>query len=145
MEQWVEDVGTAIEELKETAGVKRVALVGLRLGGAVAAMAAERRTDIEGVVLWDPVVDGKAYVVEMLEGRPRVAMSMARVAMSISTSLRSVCIGRTPPAVPWVLREAAALVSVFVMGRTVSGPNVAITLPCNILTIPMTTTSPAFL
>lgn len=69
VEQWIEDVGTAIEELKETAGVKRVALVGLRLGGAVAAMAAERRTDVDGVVLWDPVVDGKAYVVEMLEGR----------------------------------------------------------------------------
>lgn len=70
IDQWVEDVRLAIDELKETSGVKRIALVGLRLGGAVAAMAAEGRDDVESVVLWDPVVDGKAYVVEMLEGRP---------------------------------------------------------------------------
>src|SRR5687768_16729988 len=32
---WVEDIGAAIDELKDTAGVSRVSLVGLRAGGAL--------------------------------------------------------------------------------------------------------------
>jgi pimeloyl-ACP methyl ester carboxylesterase len=64
--QWLEDVGIAIEELKDTAGVTRVSLIGLRLGAALAALAAERREDIDRLVLWDPVVRGSDYVDELL-------------------------------------------------------------------------------
>ena len=63
--QWIEDIATSIDELKDTAGIERVSLVGLRLGGALAAMAAATRTDIDRLVLWDPVVDGSAYVHEL--------------------------------------------------------------------------------
>lgn len=63
--QWRQDIGVAIDELKTLSGVPRVALVGMRLGAALAAMAAgERRTehDVSQVVLWDPVVFGDRYV-----------------------------------------------------------------------------------
>jgi pimeloyl-ACP methyl ester carboxylesterase len=67
--QWVEDARAAADELKETAEVKRVAFVGLRLGAAVAALAAEGRDDVDQVALWDPAVTGAAYLAEITEER----------------------------------------------------------------------------
>lgn len=67
--QWVEDAGAAADELKETAEVQRVAFVGLRLGAAVAALAASKRDDVDQVVLWDPAVRGADYLAEILEER----------------------------------------------------------------------------
>ncbi len=64
--QWLEDVGTAMDELKDTAGLARVSLVGLRLGAALATLTAARRDDVDALVLWTPVVDGRAYVDELL-------------------------------------------------------------------------------
>lgn len=61
IEQWVTDVGTAIEELKDTADLSSVSIVGLRLGAALGAIAASRRPDVDAVVFWDPVVDGAEY------------------------------------------------------------------------------------
>lgn len=66
LSQWAADVRVAIDELKDTAGVSRVAVVGLRLGALVAAMGAEGRTDVASVVYWDPVVAGADYLVELL-------------------------------------------------------------------------------
>ena len=67
--QWVEDARTAADELKETAEVSRVAFVGLRLGAAVAALAAEGRDDVDQVALWDPAVTGADYLAEITEER----------------------------------------------------------------------------
>jgi len=59
---WLADVSQAIEEVKARARVNRVLLVGLRLGAALAALAAEGRNDIAGMVLWEPVVSGVDYL-----------------------------------------------------------------------------------
>ncbi len=67
--QWTADIATAIEELRDTAEVPRVSLVGLRLGALLAARAAARRDDVECVVLWDPVVAGAAYLDELFESK----------------------------------------------------------------------------
>lgn len=56
------DLTAAIDELKDTSGAARVSLVGLRFGATLAALAASRRADIDRLVLWDPVLDGRAYV-----------------------------------------------------------------------------------
>lgn len=65
---WESDIDTAIDELKDIAGVGRVALVGLRLGATLAARVAERRNrEVSALVLWDPIVSGQAYVEELLE------------------------------------------------------------------------------
>jgi pimeloyl-ACP methyl ester carboxylesterase len=66
LRRWVADVGLAADELKDTAEIKRVSFVGLRLGAAVAALAAAGRDDVEHVVLWDPVVQGARYLEEVL-------------------------------------------------------------------------------
>jgi uncharacterized protein len=57
------DLETAIEELIEITGVAKVTVIGLRLGGAVAAKVALRLGSvIEALVLWDPVVSGPEYL-----------------------------------------------------------------------------------
>jgi uncharacterized protein len=60
--QWTADIATAIDELRDTAEVRRVCLIGLRLGATLAADAADRRDDVETVVLWDPILDGARYL-----------------------------------------------------------------------------------
>ncbi len=63
---WQADVETAIDELKDTAGLQRVGLVGLRLGGVLAARVAPvRRKDVDALVLWDPVVQGRTHMAEL--------------------------------------------------------------------------------
>lgn len=63
---WQADVETAVEELKDTAGLNRVGLLGLRLGGTLAArVASGRRRDIDTLVLWDPIVHGGDHMAEL--------------------------------------------------------------------------------
>lgn len=61
-EDWARDVAAAVEELKAVAGVRRVRLVGARLGATLAARAAMGDDSIDRVVLWDPIVDGADYL-----------------------------------------------------------------------------------
>jgi len=56
--RWAEDVSRAVEELKDRAGLAKVGLIGLRLGGALALLSARARRDVEALVLWEPVLDG---------------------------------------------------------------------------------------
>lgn len=63
--KWREDVGAAVKELKELAGLRSVSLVGLRLGAALAFEVACAREDVGEVVLWEPVVRGNHYLREM--------------------------------------------------------------------------------
>ena len=62
MDQCLSDLSSAVEELKDTSGASRVSLIGLRLGATMAALTASRRQDIDRIVLWDPVLDGQAYL-----------------------------------------------------------------------------------
>jgi len=63
--QWIDDVGTAADELKDITGVNKVSFVGLRLGATLALLAGQDRKDVDSVVLWDPVVFGSAYLDEL--------------------------------------------------------------------------------
>jgi uncharacterized protein len=64
-DQWLEDIGQGIEELRESSGFRRVSLVGLRLGATLATLAASRDPDVDRLVLWDPVVSGAEYLEEL--------------------------------------------------------------------------------
>ena len=82
--QWLEDVSAAISELRRRANVVQVCLMGLRVGGALAMMAAAERTDLESLVLWDPVISGRSYLhdllrlqKEMLRFRPKPSGTQA--------------------------------------------------------------------
>jgi pimeloyl-ACP methyl ester carboxylesterase len=63
--QWKRDVGTAARELIDMSGVRGISLVGARLGAALAAQAAMDDIHLRDVVLWDPVINGRAYLEEL--------------------------------------------------------------------------------
>ncbi len=68
LEQWREDVTTAMEELRDVAAVRRASVVGFRLGATLAAQTAIRVRDL---VLWEPVVTGAAYLEELRASHAR--------------------------------------------------------------------------
>jgi pimeloyl-ACP methyl ester carboxylesterase len=63
--QWLTDIDTAVGELKSRCGLKKICLIGLRLGGALALMAGAQIGSIDAMVLWDPVVRGADYLTEL--------------------------------------------------------------------------------
>jgi pimeloyl-ACP methyl ester carboxylesterase len=62
--QWIDDVSLALQELRDTAEVERVSLLGLRTG-ALFAVEAAAKTPLNRLVLWDPVESGEAYLAEI--------------------------------------------------------------------------------
>lgn len=62
---WTASVHHAVDEARRRSGVPRVALLGLRLGAALAALAAVQRDDIAGLVALFPVSRGRAYLREL--------------------------------------------------------------------------------
>ncbi len=64
LDPWVASVEHAAEYLRREIGCAQVALIGLRLGGALAGMAAAR-ADARWVALWAPVTKGRAYAREL--------------------------------------------------------------------------------
>ena len=66
VETQVEETLAALQLCKERLRVERVALLGLRFGGTVAALAAERDSSIAGLILWFPVISGSQYMDELI-------------------------------------------------------------------------------
>ncbi|MCJ2130126.1 alpha/beta fold hydrolase [Methylobacterium sp. E-045] len=64
VEGWLRSVRRAIRYLREEAGVEEIVLVGLRLGGTLAALAAEGER-IDRLILLAPFATGRAYLREM--------------------------------------------------------------------------------
>lgn len=60
--QWLKDIDAAIDEIQGASGAERTSLIGLRLGGTLAELAAAPRDDIDRVVLWEPVLNGRQHV-----------------------------------------------------------------------------------
>ena len=84
------DVGTAIDELEDNAGVERVSLVGLRLGATFATLGAAGRSDVERIVLWDPVVSGADLLEALLAGRrPAEDETVGALGFPLAPALRS--------------------------------------------------------
>jgi pimeloyl-ACP methyl ester carboxylesterase len=65
---WLDDIGAAIAELQAMTGVREVHLLGMRLGGLLAGITAVARRDVNGLVLWDPVLSGRSYLAEIVPG-----------------------------------------------------------------------------
>lgn len=61
IEQWREDTERAVAEAKRLSGATRVALVGARLGAAIAAQVAASRRDVDALVMWGPVWSGREH------------------------------------------------------------------------------------
>jgi len=62
---WLASVGLAADTLRELTGIERLCFFGIRLGAALATLAAGARNDVVGLATLAPVVDGKSYVREL--------------------------------------------------------------------------------
>lgn len=76
IERWVEDVGIGTRELADASGVATVSLLGARMGGTLAVLAAAADLPVDRIVLWDPVIRGADHLAglermhrELLAGR----------------------------------------------------------------------------
>lgn len=66
LDGWKQDIATAVAELKAMSTAPRVVLLGLRLGASLAAdVAPALASEIDRLVLWDPIVDGANYLTEL--------------------------------------------------------------------------------
>jgi exosortase A-associated hydrolase 2 len=66
VELWEEDIREALRELKAMSGATRVGLVGLRFGAILAnRVAASNAAEVDRLLLWDPILDGSAYLDEL--------------------------------------------------------------------------------
>ena len=69
---WQRSVHAAADWLRETTGVTRIVMVGLRFGAPIAMLAAAARKDVAGLMLIEPVLRGKSYVGQLvMEARLR--------------------------------------------------------------------------
>lgn len=68
VERWLSDVELAVEELKDTTGIRTVSLLGVRFGAALAALAAKTVRPAR-LVLWDPITSGESYVAQLFRIR----------------------------------------------------------------------------
>lgn len=60
---WLADIAAAADALRAESGQSRIVVVGLRLGATLAALAAQQGLLRPAhLLLWDPVVDGAAYL-----------------------------------------------------------------------------------
>ncbi len=64
--QWQTDLRAAIQELKRRTRVENVYLASMRLGASLASLVASGRDDVEGLVLWEPAVDGLEYTQDLI-------------------------------------------------------------------------------
>ena len=63
--RWLEDISTAVAELRARSGMVQVCVVGLRLGATLAALSGSWREVFESLVLWEPVIQGRRYLKEL--------------------------------------------------------------------------------
>jgi pimeloyl-ACP methyl ester carboxylesterase len=64
-DEWVRNIATAAQELKDLSGARAISVVGMRLGAALAARACAEGLAVKDLVYWDPVVRGKEYLREL--------------------------------------------------------------------------------
>ena len=74
--QWTSDVRVAATELRELTGLRRISLIGLRLGAVLAARACAAGLAATELVLWEPVIDGQAYLDELKQSQNRFVIGL---------------------------------------------------------------------
>lgn len=59
---WIEDIELAVQEGREISGCSEVQILGVRAGGLLACASIGAASEIQRLVLWDPIDCGNAYL-----------------------------------------------------------------------------------
>lgn len=65
IEHWLNDMDTAVNELKSLSRSRSVCLIGMRMGATLATLTAAQQGGVECLVLWNPIVNGPAHRQEL--------------------------------------------------------------------------------
>lgn len=65
LNDWVHDVRTAVDEVREISGARTIRVLTARAGALIAPEALSASQVVDGFVLWDPVWSGATYVEEL--------------------------------------------------------------------------------
>ncbi len=65
VQDWQDDIRSAVQELMDIAAVPKVSLLGLRVGALLAAQVAVKNPQISRLLMWDPIASGQAYIDEI--------------------------------------------------------------------------------
>ena len=97
IEDMVSDIGYAVKELKKKTNVSQCMLWGLRLGAGLSLLHISRFGNIDGLMLWEPVLDFGMYINQFL--RTRIATSLTKDQSDdiskIATGNKRICDGET--------------------------------------------------
>ena len=109
-ETWLADIGLAAQELRDASAARSVAIVGMRLGAALAALACAQGLEAERLVLWEPVVTGRRYIAELEALHDREQLRLLHSAAgrgddlvgfafpaALRGSIEGIDLGTTPP------------------------------------------------
>lgn len=72
LETWCADASAAVDELRDMSGCTAITVFGVRLGAVVGWRLTQARSDVHTVVLWDPVVDGRQYVRDLVAAQAEI-------------------------------------------------------------------------
>lgn len=61
IDNWLDNISQACNELVDISGVKKINILGVRLGGTLAVLSGTS-LPVEKIVMWDPVVTGSEYL-----------------------------------------------------------------------------------
>ena len=84
LDVWSEDVVAAAEELQRRTGVRRICLLGFRLGALLATLAASHSTAVSSLIVVAPLITGRRYLRELRT--TRLAASMANDSAKAASS-----------------------------------------------------------
>jgi len=65
LQKWLDSIEQTVNFIKEKCEIKKISLLGLRMGAMLASMVSNK-LEIENLMCWVPVVEGKRYIREML-------------------------------------------------------------------------------
>jgi pimeloyl-ACP methyl ester carboxylesterase len=79
LKRWADDICQAIQMLRAQTGVRKVYLVGARIGANLALSAGAEAEDLAGIVLWEPVVNGVDHIATLLRAHHDLLASNAEL------------------------------------------------------------------
>ena len=88
----IEDINTAIDFIKSRYRVKKICLLGLRLGGSLAYLAAEKNPAVDALVLWRPVINAEEYFNDCLKTNLATQMVVFQKIVHTRQKIRSMLI-----------------------------------------------------
>jgi pimeloyl-ACP methyl ester carboxylesterase len=74
--RWTRDIGTAAKELRELSGLRKISLVGFRLGAVLALRATAGGLSPADLVMWEPIIHGGAYLGQLTAAQNRFVSAL---------------------------------------------------------------------